>query len=145
MCQFTSLLTEHFDFMEEELNTQRLAAKTCRLDKCSDLIWKQSEEQSLYLVSRNVRVWNVQKKFFFLLSHGFKSSVRHNRLDRHSTGTRIVYRYNTIELFLITKVLRQPTRFRFPRKLLLCLILYCEPVLVTVCDSCSCVDVLRWI
>ena len=51
--------------MEEELNAQRLAAKTCRLDKCSDLIWKQSEELSLYLVSRNVCVWNVQKKCFY--------------------------------------------------------------------------------
>ena len=72
--------------MEEELNTQRLAAKTCRWDKCSDLIWKQSEELSLYLVSRNVCVWNVKKKcFFFLLSHEFKSSVRHNRLDLTST------------------------------------------------------------
>ena len=54
-------------FMEEELNAQRLAAKTCRLDKCSDLIWKQSEELSLYLVSRNVCAWNVQKKCFYSL------------------------------------------------------------------------------
>ena len=53
--------------MEEELNAQRLAAKTCRLDKCSDLIWKQSEELSLYLVSRNVCAWNVQKKCFYSL------------------------------------------------------------------------------
>ena len=41
--------------------------KKCRLDKCSDLIWKQSEELSLYLVSRNVWVWNVQKKCFYSL------------------------------------------------------------------------------
>ena len=41
----------------------------------------------------------------------------------------------------ITKVFRRPNKFCFPRKLLCCLMLYCEPVFVTVCDSCSCVDV----
>ena len=51
--------------MEEELNTQRLAAKTCRLDKCSDLIWKQGEELSLNLVSRNVCLERSKKVFLF--------------------------------------------------------------------------------
>ena len=41
----------------------------------------------------------------------------------------------------ITKVFRRPNKFCFPRKLLCCLMLYCEPVFVTVCDSCSCGDV----
>ena len=41
----------------------------------------------------------------------------------------------------MTKVFRRPNNFCFPRKLLCCLMLYCEPVFVTVCDSCSCVDV----
>ena len=40
----------------------------------------------------------------------------------------------------ITKVFRRPNKFCFPRKLSCCLMLYCEPVFVTVCDSCSCVD-----
>ena len=41
----------------------------------------------------------------------------------------------------ITKVFRRPNKFCFPRKLLCCLMLYCEPVFVTVCDSCSYVEV----
>ena len=43
--------------------------------------------------------------------------------------------------FSVTKVFRWPNKFCFFRELLFCLMLYCEPVLVTVCDSCSCIDV----
>ena len=35
----------------------------------------------------------------------------------------------------ITKVFRRPNKFCFPRKLLCYLMLYCETVFVTVCDS----------
>ena len=42
--------------------------------------------------------------------------------------------------FSVTKVFRWPNKFCFFRELLCCLMLYCEPVFVTVCDSSSCVD-----
>ena len=85
-----------------------------------------------------------EKSVFFLLSHEFKSSVRHNRLDLTSTQEHelsTVTRTASQYYWALSQVFRQLTTFRFPRKLLRCLMLYCEPVLVTVCDSSSCVDV----
>ena len=68
--------------MEKEPNTQRLAGKICRLDKCSDLIWKQSEELSLYLVSRNVCVLYLQTKCFPYIRTQEKPKAGHSISER---------------------------------------------------------------